>query len=185
MALKPAKRFDAGTDALPPPPPGWASYEALMELALEDARQAAAIGESPVGAVIVSVHGEVLARAGNAPISSTDPTAHAEVLAIRRAATQMNNYRLLNTTLVVTLEPCLMCLGAIVHARVDRLVYGASDPRTGAVTSRLPGPDLPFLNHRFDVVAGVMAEECGTLLRDFFRSRRSRTGAEPARPGRV
>lgn len=172
MALQPAKRLDARTDALPAPPPGWASYEAIMELALNEARQAAALGEAPVGAIILSDHGEVLAQAGNAPISSSDPTAHAEVLAIRQAAAQMKNYRLLNTTLVVTLEPCLMCLGAIVHARVGRLVYGAPDPRTGAVTSQLPGPDLPFLNHRFDVVAGVMAEECGTLLRDFFRSRR-------------
>ena len=176
MALQPAQRFDARTDALPAPPPGWTSYEAIMELALNEARQAAALGEAPVGAIILSDRGGVLARAGNAPISSNDPTAHAEVLAIRQAAAQLKNYRLLNTTLVVTLEPCLMCLGAIVHARVGRLVYGAPDPRTGAVTSQLPGPDLPFLNHRFDVVAGVMAEECGALLRDFFRSRRGQTG---------
>ena len=172
MALKPAKRFDARSDDLPAPPPGWASYEAIMELALEDARQAAAIGEAPVGAIILSIHGVVLARAGNAPISSIDPTAHAEMLAIRQAAAKIKNYRLLDTTMVVTLEPCIMCLGAIVHARVGRLVYGAPDPRTGAVDSQLPGPDLPFLNHRFDVVTGVMAEECGTLLREFFRSRR-------------
>ncbi|MYL82555.1 tRNA-specific adenosine deaminase [Desulfovibrio aerotolerans] len=174
MPLKPAKRYAAGTDILPPPPPGWASYAAVMQLALENARQAAVAGEAPVGAVLLSAHGEVLARAGNAPISSSDPTAHAELLAIRQAAASIGNYRLLDTTLVVTLEPCLMCLGAIVHARVGLLVYGAPDPRTGAVSSQLCGPDLPFLNHRFDVVAGVLAEDCGTLLRDFFRSRRGR-----------
>ena len=178
MPLKPVRRYDARTDALPVPPPGWPSYEAIMRLALEEARQAADAGEAPVGAVILSAQGEVLARAGNAPISSADPTAHAELRAIRQAAAKIGNYRLLDTILAATLEPCLMCLGAIVHARIGLLVYGAPDPRTGAVDSRLSGPDLPFLNHRFDVVAGVLAEECGTALRDFFRSRRGRLKTE-------
>ncbi len=174
MALLPARRFAAGGTDLPCPPPGWDSFEAVMELALAEARLAGAAGETPVGAVVVSPEGLVLSRAANAPITLADPTAHAEMLALRAAAKRIGNYRLTGCLLAVTLEPCLMCLGAMIHARIGLLVYGAPDPRTGAVDSQLPGPDLPFFNHRFDIVSGVLAEPCGQLLRDFFRDRRSR-----------
>ncbi len=172
MALLPAKRFDAALGELPAPPPGWPDFEAVMALALDEARAAAALGETPVGAVLLSAEGELLARAGNAPITTNDPTAHAEMRVLRQAAAAVGNYRLSGTILAVTLEPCLMCLGAMIHARVGLLVYGATDPRTGVVDSRLPGPDLPFFNHRFDVVSGIMAGECGGLLRNFFREKR-------------
>lgn len=175
MALQPARRYEAGAADMPSPPPGWDSYEAVMELALARAREAGASGEAPVGAVVLSSGGEVLATAGNAPISLNDPSGHAEILALRAAAANVGNYRLPGAILVVTLEPCLMCLGAMIHARVGRLVYGASDPRTGAIASRLPGPDLPFFNHRFDVVSGVSAETCGRVLQDFFRKCRGRS----------
>lgn len=174
MALQPARRHVAGAGPLPHPPPGWASFEAVMERALGLAREAAAAGETPVGAVLLAPDGEVLAEAGNAPISGNDPTAHAEMLALRRAAARVGNYRLPGSVLVVTLEPCVMCLGAMIHARVGLLVYGAPDPRTGAIDSRLAGPDLPFFNHRFDVVSGILAQDCGDLLRRFFRERRGR-----------
>ncbi|EKO39645.1 MAG: cytosine/adenosine deaminase [Solidesulfovibrio magneticus str. Maddingley MBC34] len=172
MALLPAKRFDAASGELPAPPPGWPDFEAVMALALDEARAAATLGETPVGAVLLSAEGELLARAGNAPITTNDPTAHAEMRVLRQAAATVGNYRLSGTILAVTLEPCLMCLGAMIHARVGLLVYGATDPRTGVVDSRLPGPDLPFFNHRFDVVSGIRAGECGGLLRAFFREKR-------------
>jgi tRNA(adenine34) deaminase len=171
MPLQPARRFVAGRDDLPPPP-GWDSYEAIMALALQHAREAGERGEAPVGAVVLSAQGAVLATAANGPIALADPTAHAEILALRAAAARAGNYRLPGSILVVTLEPCLMCLGAMIHARVGLLVYGASDRKTGAVDSRLPGPDLPFFNHRFNIVSGIMAESCSRLLTDFFRSRR-------------
>jgi len=173
MALQPARRHTADAADLPALPPGWDSYEAVMGLALAKAREAAMADEAPVGAVVLGPDGEVLGAAGNGSIARSDPTAHAEILALRQAATRIGNYRLPpGTLLAVTLEPCLMCLGAMIHARIGLLVYGASDPRTGAVASQLPGPDLPFFNHRFDVIAGVSAPECGQLLKDFFRSRR-------------
>ncbi|EHJ46956.1 CMP/dCMP deaminase zinc-binding [Solidesulfovibrio carbinoliphilus subsp. oakridgensis] len=181
MALQPARRFVAGGDMLPDPPPGWESFEAVMGLALAEAREAAALGETPVGAVLLSGAGEVLAQTGNGPISRADPTAHAEILALRQAAARVGNYRLPGSILVVTLEPCLMCLGAMIHARVGLLVYGAPDPRTGAVDSRLPGPDLPFFNHRFDVLSGVCADASAALLRQFFRNRRARPDGAPAK----
>ncbi len=172
MALVPAKRFAANLCELPAPPPGWPDFETMMALALAEARAAATLGETPVGAVLLSADGALLAQAGNAPITTNDPTAHAEMRVLRQAATKVGNYRLPGTILVVTLEPCLMCLGAMIHARVGLLVYGATDPRAGVVDSRLPGPDLPFVNHRFNVVSGIMAGECGGLLRDFFREKR-------------
>jgi len=173
MALQPARRYAADAADLPALPPGWGSYEALMAHALGKAREAALAGETPVGAVVLGPDGEVLGAAGNSPIGHHDPTAHAEILALRQATSRIGNYRLPpGTLLAVTLEPCLMCLGAMIHARVGLLVYGAPDPRTGAIASQLPGPDLPFFNHRFDVVAGVSAPECGQLLKDFFRGRR-------------
>jgi tRNA(adenine34) deaminase len=141
-----------------------------MRRALDLAREASERGEVPVGAVLVS-EGRVVATAQNAPIGSSDPTAHAEVAALRAGGQALGNYRLTGSTLYVTVEPCLMCVGAIVHARIGTLVYGVPDPKAGAVRSILDVSALP-LNHRFEVVEGVLAEECGALLRDFFRARR-------------
>jgi tRNA(adenine34) deaminase len=147
--------------------------QATMRIALEEAQAAAARGEAPIGAVVVDpATGEVLARAANAPIASHDPTAHAEILALRAASAKVGNYRLTGLTLVVTLEPCAMCAGAISHARIGRLVYGAADEKGGAV---IHGPrffDQPTCHWRPEVTGGVMAEESGKLLRAFFRARR-------------
>jgi tRNA(adenine34) deaminase len=143
----------------------------FMAKALELAEQAAAAGEVPVGAVLV-LAGEVIAKASNAPIAGHDPTGHAEVLALRKAGEELDNYRLPNTTLYVTLEPCAMCAGALVHARVERLVFGAPDPQRGAAGSALDLLNHAAMNHRVTVLGGVMAEECGGLLRDFFQARR-------------
>ena len=143
----------------------------FMSRAIELARQAEAAGEVPVGAVIVR-DGEILAEGFNRPISTHDPTAHAEMVALRAAAARIDNYRLTGTTLYVTLEPCAMCAGAMVHARVARLVYAATDPRAGAAGSVFNVVQNPALNHRLEVVSGVLAEECGSLLRDFFVARR-------------
>jgi tRNA(adenine34) deaminase len=143
----------------------------FMRRAIELARLAQAAGEVPVGAVIVR-DGEILAEGFNRPISTHDPTAHAEMVALRAAAARIDNYRLLGTTLYVTLEPCAMCAGAMVHARVERLVYAATDPRAGAAGSVFNVAQNPALNHRLQVVPGVLADECGALLRDFFVARR-------------
>ena len=142
-----------------------------MARALEEARKAGEHGEVPLGAVVVRA-GAVLGAAGNAPISERDPSAHAEIRALRRAGLAAGNYRLPDSTLYVTLEPCLMCVGALVHARVARVVFGAYDPKSGAVQSLVDGFSLPGLNHRPEVTGGVLEEECGALLREFFRSRR-------------
>jgi tRNA(adenine34) deaminase len=144
---------------------------AFMQLALEEARQAALMGEVPVGAVLV--HGEtLLAAAANRPITENDPTAHAEILAIRKAAEKTGNYRLVDTTLYVTLEPCIMCMGAILHARIQRLVFGALDPKTGAAQSRYTIGVDGLLNHRLEVTGGVLGTECSKVLKDFFKERR-------------
>jgi tRNA(adenine34) deaminase len=143
----------------------------FMQQALEQARLAALAGEVPVGAVIVR-NGEVIARAFNQPITKHDPSAHAEMLTLRQAALYEENYRLPGTTLYVTLEPCTMCAGAMLHARVDRIVYGATDPKTGAAGSILDVFSLKQINHQTVVEGGVMIEECGQLLRDFFKERR-------------
>ncbi len=143
-----------------------------MEYALRLAHQAEAQGEVPVGAVIVS-EGKIIGEGSNRPIESRDPTAHAEIRAIRDAGERVGNYRLLNATLYVTLEPCVMCAGAIVHARIDRVVYGASDPKGGAcgsVFDLLPADER--FNTRVEVTAGVLATECGRLLSQFFQRRR-------------
>ena len=145
--------------------------ERFMQIALEAARRAQARGEVPVGAVLVA-HGEPVAEAGNAPITAVDPTAHAEVVVLRRAAHSVGNYRLPGTTLYVTLEPCCMCVGAMVHARVARLVFGAADPKSGAAGSVFPLAQAPEHNHRMQVTGGVLAEECAGLLQSFFRARR-------------
>lgn len=144
-----------------------------MGRALTLARRAAAVGEVPVGAVLVREN-EVIGEGWNRPIGTCDPTAHAEVVALRAAAAQIRNYRLIDSTLYVTLEPCPMCAGAIVHARVARVVFGAADPRTGAAGSVFNLLQTETLNHRADLRGGVLAEECGTLLRDFFRTRRTK-----------
>ena len=143
----------------------------FMRLALERANSARTAGEVPVGAVLVSGD-RVIAAGANRPIASNDPTAHAEIEALRSAGRTLGSYRLTDTTLYVTLEPCPMCAMAIVHARVRRLVFGAWDPRAGAAGSVTDIFALPGLNHRVDVFGGVLMEECGSLLREFFAARR-------------
>jgi len=147
-----------------------------MKMALQYAEIAAQNGEVPVGAVIVLADGRSFA-AHNAPISSHDPSAHAEMRAIRAASLAIGNYRLTGATLYVTLEPCCMCAGAIIHARLARIIYGAPDPKTGAVESLYHILADARLNHQPRVTGGVLAEECGALLRDFFRARRREKGA--------
>ncbi|OFW01162.1 MAG: hypothetical protein A3I61_07940 [Acidobacteria bacterium RIFCSPLOWO2_02_FULL_68_18] len=142
-----------------------------MEAALEEARRGLLAGEVPIGAVLV-VDGRVAARAFNQPIGAVDPTAHAEILVLREAARAIGNYRLTEATVYVTVEPCLMCVGALVHARVREVVYGAAEPKTGALVSAIRGLDLPGLNHRFAVTGGVLEEECRELIQQFFRDRR-------------
>ena len=144
-----------------------------MRAALEQARMAQAAGEVPVGAVMVK-DGEIIGTGFNAPISGHDPTAHAEIRALREAAQQLGNYRLPGCELYVTLEPCAMCVGAMLHARVARLIYGAADPKTGACGSVVNLFAEPRLNHHASLSAGVLAEECGALLRDFFAARRAK-----------
>lgn len=139
--------------------------------ALRLARESAAAGEVPVGAVLV-MEGEIAGRASNAPIAGHDPTAHAEILAIRQASARAGNYRLPGATLYSTLEPCVMCAGALVAARVSRLVFGARDLRFGGVRSKFQVADSEMLNHRVEVVEGVLAVECVELLREFFEERR-------------
>ena len=144
-----------------------------MRIALELAQAAAEAGEAPIGAVVLDpATGEIIARAGNAPIATHDPTAHAEILALRAAAAKLGNYRLTGLTLVVTLEPCAMCAGAISHARIGRLVFGASDPKGGAVISGPRFFEQPTCHWRPQVAGGVLAEESAALLRGFFRERR-------------
>lgn len=143
-----------------------------MARALEMAREARARGEVPVGAVLVGPQGVVLAECGNAPIASDDATAHAEISALRKAGRAVGNYRLPGTTMYVTLEPCPMCAGALLQARVARLVFGAPDPRTGACGSVIDLPGDNRWNHRIEVVGGVLSEECAALLREFFAVRR-------------
>ena len=145
----------------------------FMHLALEQARLAEAAGEVPVGAVLV-MEGALVARGFNCPISAVDPTAHAEIVTLREAARALGNYRLAGATLYVTVEPCLMCVGALVHARVARVVFGAAEPKTGALGSTIDALANPFLNHRFDVVGGVCADETRALVQEFFQARRVR-----------
>jgi len=144
----------------------------FMRAALAHAVAARGRGEVPVGAVLVR-GGEILAGAGNSPIATHDPTAHAEVQVLRAAGRALSSYRLADTTLYVTLEPCVMCAAAVVHARVRRLVFGAWDPRAGGAGSITDVFALPVLNHRVDVFGGVLMEECGQLLREFFAQRRA------------
>jgi len=146
----------------------------FMGLALELAREAGALGEVPVGALVV-LEGNVVGRGFNQPIGRHDPTAHAEIMALRDAATRLGNYRLPGCTLYVTLEPCAMCAGAIMHARVERVVFGARDPKTGAAGSVIDLFAESRLNHHTTVFGDVLAEQCGSLLSGFFAARRGRT----------
>ena len=146
--------------------------ERWMRHALKLARRAQELGEVPVGAVIIDAKGEVVAEGWNQPIASHDPSAHAEMIAMRAAAAALRNYRLNGLTLYVTLEPCVMCAGAIIHARLGRLVYGATDPKAGGVNSVYDVISNPRLNHRLDWTGGVLADECGAVLQEFFRARR-------------
>jgi len=143
-----------------------------MRVALQEAEKAGAAGEVPVGAVVVSPEGRILGRAHNRPVSAKDPTAHAEILALRQAARKVGNYRLPGCRLVVTLEPCPMCAGAAVAARVAEIVYGAEDPKAGAVSTLYRIASDSRLNHRAVIVPGVLPEECSSLLKSFFRGRR-------------
>lgn len=147
---------------------------AWMELALEEARLAAAADEVPVGALVIK-DGEVLGRGHNHNLRQTDPTAHAEILALREAAARLGNHRLVGCTMVATIEPCSMCAGALVHARVARLVYGASDPKAGAAGSALQVLNHPSLNHKIQITAGVLAGKCSEILQEFFRHKRERS----------
>jgi len=142
-----------------------------MRMAIEQAQLAAQSGEVPVGAVLV-LNGEVISKTFNQPIATHDPSAHAEMLALREAALLAQNYRIPGSTLYVTLEPCAMCAGAMLHARVDRVVYGAPDPKTGVAGSVLDLFSSQQINHQTSVEGGIMSEECGQLLRDFFKGRR-------------
>ena len=144
----------------------------LMVAALAQAELAREAGEVPIGA-IVSIDGEIVGRGFNQPIRAADPTAHAEIVALRDAARRVGSYRLSGATLCVTIEPCLMCVGALVHARIGTLVYGAAEPKSGAVVSAVRGGELPGLNHRFEVVSGVREETCRELMQSFFRDRRA------------
>jgi tRNA(adenine34) deaminase len=145
----------------------------MMGEALVEAQQAAAAGEVPVGAVLV-VDNKIIARAGNNLIAGCDPVGHAEIRVLRQAGGVLGNYRCPGTTLYVSLEPCLMCAGAMVHARIERLVFGAADPKSGAVVSCYDIRQSGWLNHSFSVTAGILSEPCGQILKDFFQKRRKR-----------
>ncbi len=174
-SINPANSIQAMPLAGPIPsaPPGH-TWSGLMSLALEEARKALTLyptPEVPVGAILVSAEGEILARSHNQVIHLQDPTAHAEILALRQGAKKIDNYRLNKATLVVTLEPCLMCTGALVHARLGGLVYGAKDSKAGAISSCCEGLNLSFLNHKVWHLGGVYSEECAQILTDFFATR--------------
>lgn len=148
-------------------------HETVMTLALEQAKKAGQMGEVPIGAVIVAQDGQVLAEAHNQPIAACDPTAHAEILALRAAARMVGNYRLSGATLYVTIEPCLMCMGALVHARLARVVYGARDEKWGAAGSLYNFGADRRLNHTIEIVPGILYDVCRDLMRNFFKQRRS------------
>lgn len=151
--------------------------EKWMHQAIAAAREAAELAEVPVGACVVDAGGAIVAVASNRTITNNDPTAHAEILALRAAAASVGNYRLTEYTMYATIEPCVMCAGALVNARIPRLVFGARDERFGAVESVFRLCDSPSLNHRMEIVSGVLADECRSLMQEFFRERRSGTRA--------
>ena len=142
-----------------------------MRIALDEAGNARTAGEVPIGAIVV-LNGQIIGQGFNRPISSSDPTAHAEIVALRAAAQSVGNYRLTNATMYVTVEPCLMCVGAMVHARIATVVFGATEPKAGALRSMTRAHELPGLNHRLEIVDGVLADESRALLQEFFKSRR-------------
>jgi len=146
--------------------------ERFMRAALEQALEAGRRGEVPVGAVVV-VDGEIVGAGFNQPIGGQDPTAHAEIVAMREAAKRLGNYRLRGATLYVTIEPCQMCVGAMVHARVARVVYGTREPKAGAIESAMRAHEHPALNHRLTATGGVLEEECRAVIQEFFREKRS------------
>ncbi len=146
-------------------------HESFMRLALTQAALAREGGEVPVGAVVV-LDGRVIGAGFNQPIATQDPTAHAEIVALRAAASALGNYRLTGSMLYVTVEPCLMCVGAMVHARIGTVVYGATEPRSGAIVSMIAVHELPGLNHRLEAVGGVLEDECREVIQEFFRMRR-------------
>jgi tRNA(adenine34) deaminase len=151
--------------------PAAVDHVRFMTLALAEARRAEAVGEVPVGAVVV-VDGLVVGAGFNQPIGAEDPTAHAEIRALRQAAAARRNYRLTGATLYVTIEPCLMCVGAMIHARIGLVVYGAAEPRSGALVSSIRAHETPGLNHRLEILGGVLEDECRALMQQFFRTRR-------------
>jgi tRNA(adenine34) deaminase len=148
-----------------------ATAESWMREALNEARKAETEGEVPVGAILL-VNEKVIGRGHNSPIQTQDPTAHAEILALRQGAQCCTNYRLPGSILVVTVEPCLMCVGAMIHARVEEVIYGAADPKAGAVASCFQLADTRVLNHKIRVTSGILEEECGSMLKNFFAARR-------------
>jgi tRNA(adenine34) deaminase len=150
----------------------------FMQQALMEAQQAALENEVPIGAVLIAQDGSVLAKAHNQTMSLCDPTAHAEILALRVASRAIGNYRLLDTTLYVTIEPCMMCLGALVHARVARIVFGAKEPKWGGAASRYDLVAETGVNHRIDIQGGVLENECKELMQDFFRAKRLKSNEE-------
>ncbi len=147
-------------------------HEKWMWRAIGIAREAADLGEVPVGAIVLDAEGQILAAASNRTITDTDPTAHAEILALRTAAIRVGNYRLTDCSVYTTIEPCAMCAGALVNARVARLIYGARDERFGAVETHFRICDSPGLNHRIEITGGVLADNCRALMQEFFRARR-------------
>jgi tRNA(adenine34) deaminase len=147
---------------------------AWMELALKQARLAALAGEVPVGALVIR-QGEIIGQGHNRNLLDNDPTAHAEIVALRQAAARVGNHRLIGCTMVATIEPCSMCAGALIHARIARLVYGANDPKAGAAGSTVQVINHPSLNHRMEVTAGVLADKCSEILQQFFRQKRQQT----------
>jgi tRNA(adenine34) deaminase len=149
---------------------------AWMELALEQAQLAALAGEVPVGALVIR-QGEIIGQGHNRNLLDNDPTAHAEIVALRQAAARVGNHRLIGCTMVATIEPCSMCAGALIHARIARLVYGAADPKAGAAGSTVQVINHPSLNHRMEVTAGVLAEKCSEILQQFFRQKRQQTSS--------
>ena len=148
--------------------------EDFMQLAIIEAQRAASAGEVPVGAIIADAQGEIIARAANRPITDHDPSAHAEIAALRQAGKILGNYRLTGCTLYVTLEPCTMCAGAISHARIGRLVYGASDMKGGAVENGVRFFDSPSCHHHPELTGGILQQDCASLLKDFFKARRAK-----------